>query len=100
MAIAQISRQEKNSTLVDYPVESFDMRPYCLSIKDEPEPVLYDLYAVSNHYGSLNGGHYTATCLNPIKKKWYYCDDSSVRAAGADQVVSRAGYLLFYRRRE
>ena len=21
---------------------------------------IYDLYAISNHYGSLNGGHYTA----------------------------------------
>jgi len=24
--------------------------------------VIYDLYAVSNHFGSLNGGHYTAFC--------------------------------------
>ena len=54
------------------------MRPYVLALKDEPEPVYYDLYAVSNHYGSLNGGHYTATCLNSIKNKWYYFDDSRV----------------------
>ena len=24
------------------------------------EPQMYDLFAVTNHFGSLNGGHYTA----------------------------------------
>ena len=67
MAFAQIAGNEKNGALVDYPVESLDMRPFVLGLKDEPEPVYYDLYAISNHYGSLNGGHYTATCKNDIK---------------------------------
>ena len=67
MAFAQIAGNEKNSALVDYPIEGLDMRPFVLGLKDEPEPVYYDLYAVSNHYGSLNGGHYTATCKNSIK---------------------------------
>lgn len=40
------------------------MRPYCITLKDRPDPVLYDLYGVSNHYGSLNGGHYTACVKN------------------------------------
>ena len=30
----------------------------------------YDLFAVSNHYGSLGGGHYTAYAKNPVHKKW------------------------------
>ena len=64
LAYAQIARNEKNGEMVNYPVEGLDMRPYVISLKDEPNPVLYDLYAVSNHYGSLNGGHYTATCKN------------------------------------
>ena len=53
-----------------------------MTLKDEPNPVLYDLYGVSNHYGSLNGGHYTASCLNDIDKEWYYFDDSSVSPIG------------------
>lgn len=28
----------------------------------ENKPILYDLYGVVNHYGSLGGGHYTAYC--------------------------------------
>jgi ubiquitin carboxyl-terminal hydrolase 4/11/15 len=37
----------------------------------------YDLFAISNHYGSLNGGHYTAYAKN-IDNKWYEFDDSCV----------------------
>ena len=29
-----------------------------------PSSCLYDLYAVSNHFGGLGGGHYTAYCKN------------------------------------
>jgi ubiquitin carboxyl-terminal hydrolase 4/11/15 len=100
MMFAQIAGNQKNSAWVDYPIEGLDARPFVLSLKDEPEPVLYDLYAVSNHFGSLNGGHYTATCLNPIHDKWYYFDDSRVQPAHRSQIVSPAGYILFYRRRE
>lgn len=100
MAIAQITGNQKNGALVDYPIEGLDMRLFSLDLKDEPEPVYYDLYAVSNHYGSLNGGHYTATCKNTIEDKWYYFDDSRVTPASHSQIVSTAGYLLFYRRRE
>ena len=39
----------------------------------------YDLYAVSNHYGGLGGGHYTAYGKN--NGKWYEFNDSSVRSA-------------------
>jgi len=66
MAYAQIVGQEKVSELVKFPIESLDMRPYVLTLKNEPEPVLYDLYGISNHYGSLNGGHYTAYVKNCI----------------------------------
>jgi ubiquitin C-terminal hydrolase len=26
--------------------------------------IIYDLYGISNHYGNLEGGHYTAFCEN------------------------------------
>lgn len=41
-------------------------------------PLLYDLFAISNHFGSTGGGHYTAFCMNPISGEWYDFDDSSV----------------------
>jgi ubiquitin carboxyl-terminal hydrolase 4/11/15 len=36
----------------------------------------YELYAVSNHYGSMGGGHYTAYAKNG--GSWYDYNDSSV----------------------
>lgn len=100
MGMMGMARNEKNGAFVHYPVEGLDMRPHVLGIKDAPNPVLYDLYAVSNHYGSLNGGHYTATCKNSIQNKWYYFDDSRVTPATESQIVSSAAYLLWYRRRD
>ena len=64
------------------------------------DPLIYDLYAVSNHFGSLNGGHYTAYCQNPIDKRWYEFDDSSVSSMQANGAVTKAAYVLFYRRRK
>lgn len=60
---------------------------------------MYDLFAVTNHFGSLNGGHYTAFGKN-INGNWYNFNDSSVSNASTSNIVSEAAYLLFYRRRE
>ena len=57
----------------------------------------YDLFAVSQHYGGTDGGHYTAICKN-VDGKWYNYDDSQVTEASPSQVVSSAAYVLFYRR--
>jgi len=50
---------------VDFPVNGLDLRPY-VQDTSSTEPIYYDLYAVSNHYGSLNGGHYTAYGFNSV----------------------------------
>ena len=97
---AQIAGQEKNDAFVDYPTEGLDMRPYATMLENEPEPVLYDLIGVSNHYGSLNGGHYTASCKSPATGDWHYYNDSSVSSCSRSKVVSPAGYLLWYRKRD
>lgn len=60
---------------------------------------MYDLYAVSNHFGSLSGGHYTAFACNPHYKKWFNFDDTDVSRANESEIVSKAAYVLFYRRR-
>lgn len=93
--------QEKVNETVKFPIEGLDMRPYCITLKDHPEPMLYDLYGVSNHYGSLNGGHYTACVKNIVNGKWYDMNDGSCsEMRSPSQVVSGAAYLLFYRLRD
>ncbi|GAA5827452.1 hypothetical protein JCM11251_003818 [Rhodosporidiobolus azoricus] len=66
---------------------------------EAPDSLTYDLYAVSNHFGGLGGGHYTAFAKNPDNNKWYDFDDSRVSEIPPERVRSSAAYLLFYRRR-
>ena len=68
----------KISTEVRYPIKDFDISDYVLSKKENDPPILYDLFAVSNHFGSLSGGHYTAYGFNVNENRWYEFNDSSV----------------------
>lgn len=66
----------------------------------DPVDYTYDLFGVSNHFGGMGGGHYTAYAYSPIKRQWIDYNDSSVRPASPQDIVSEAAYLLFYRRRD
>ena len=87
----------------------------------------YDLYAVSNHMGSMSGGHYTAYCRHPINRDWCaiavgvtsarcrerintsrrcfvvadrYCfDDARVSKVSERDIVSPHAYVLYYEKR-
>ena len=71
------------------------------------EPVLYDLFAVCNHFGRLGYGHYTAVAREwspetaTLSDKWYEYDDDAVKElSDIDRdVVTNSAYILFYRRR-
>ncbi|GAA6017044.1 hypothetical protein JCM11491_006140 [Sporobolomyces phaffii] len=110
--------RDKIDDFVDFPLEGFDMEPFVEGDKVEarlaaelgpgvaapaisgPDSLLYDLYAVSNHFGGLGGGHYTAFAKNPDNNKWYDFDDSRVSPlSDPTRAVSSSAYLLFYRRR-
>jgi len=54
----------KVGDLVNFPTQGLDLGEYVIA--PDGGPFIYDLYAVSNHMGSLNGGHYTAFAQNPI----------------------------------
>ncbi|KAG0151750.1 hypothetical protein CROQUDRAFT_56628 [Cronartium quercuum f. sp. fusiforme G11] len=68
--------------------------------EEESESLIYDLFAVDNHFGGLGGGHYTAFAKNVEDGKWHNFDDSQVsEVANPEKIKSSAAYLLFYRRR-
>ena len=56
----------------------------------------YELLAVSNHYGSTGGGHYTAYARNSGTGSWYKFDDSHTSAVEPEAVVTPAAYVLIY----
>uniref|UniRef100_A0A8C9FG86 ubiquitinyl hydrolase 1 n=1 Tax=Pavo cristatus TaxID=9049 RepID=A0A8C9FG86_PAVCR len=91
-------RRHKLSTLVRFPLRGLDMHPL-RPPRSCPPDALYDLYAVCNHHGSMQGGHYTAYCCNSLDGRWYSYDDSTVEGVREDEVSTRSAYILFYQRR-
>lgn len=108
---------DKIDTFVDFPIKSLDLTNYMppplppgadkselngglpMSTSDprtQLPPYRYDLYGVTNHYGNLSSGHYTAFIAS--NGGWMYCDDSSVKAVDPKQVVNQKAYVLFYKR--
>uniref|UniRef100_A0A158PSV7 ubiquitinyl hydrolase 1 n=1 Tax=Brugia timori TaxID=42155 RepID=A0A158PSV7_9BILA len=49
----------------------------------------FSLYAVVNHRGSLNSGHYTAVVRNQITKQWLLFDDDVVAPIDVDLICSK-----------
>ncbi|XP_074464138.1 ubiquitin carboxyl-terminal hydrolase 43 [Larus michahellis] len=112
--------RHKLTTLVRFPLRGLDMAPHvaqrgqaggqllgrwapwqpplCLP-PSCPRDYLYDLYAVCNHHGSMQGGHYTAYCCNALDGRWYSYDDSRVEGVQEAEVSTRSAYILFYQRR-
>ncbi|XP_051580072.1 ubiquitin carboxyl-terminal hydrolase 8-like [Myxocyprinus asiaticus] len=86
--------REKLQTLVDFPLDNLDLSQYVIGPKHNLKK--YNLYAVSNHYGGMDGGHYTAYCKNPLKQRWYKFDDHEVSDISASSVRTAAAYIFFY----
>ncbi|CAL8091336.1 unnamed protein product [Calicophoron daubneyi] len=89
--------RDKIDTMVEFPVEGLDLTEWV--VRNSSEQFVYDLIAVSNHMGYLSGGHYTAFALNDPTKRWYVFDDASTREMSKSEIVTRAAYVLVYRRR-
>lgn len=53
--------RDKLDTHVDFPITNLDMGPYI--INKNHGKAIYDLIAVSNHYGGMGGGHCKLTNL-------------------------------------
>ncbi|GAA99473.1 uncharacterized protein L969DRAFT_93933 [Mixia osmundae IAM 14324] len=101
---------ERLDTVVRYPLSSLDLTNYLppplppatanlYNVKPETvgptassSSYRYDLYAVSNHFGSLSSGHYTAFVKN--NRGWWSIGDSRVSKA-SDSDVQHAGKSVY-----
>ena len=110
---------EKIDQMVTYPINVLDVSEFLSSVKPSSGLTLstamlqsaYDLYAVVNHAGSMEGGtsytgHYTAFCANAREgeeERWLLLDDEHIMQVVGDLspvVINKNAYLLFYRRRK
>jgi ubiquitin carboxyl-terminal hydrolase 4/11/15 len=89
---------QKMGNLVRFPIRGLDISEYVMNKNDLPP--IYDLFAISNHFGGVGGGHYMAYAMNPLTKTWHEFNDSSVNSINEENLVTSAAYVLFYRRRD
>ncbi|XP_038123767.1 putative ubiquitin carboxyl-terminal hydrolase 50 [Cyprinodon tularosa] len=85
--------QVKLSANVSFSME-LDISAFLSSSAQETSP--YHLYAVVNHTGHLDMGHYTAVCYNSLLGMWHCFDDALVREVQEKLVQSPNAYVLFY----
>uniref|UniRef100_A0A8C9UA76 Ubiquitin carboxyl-terminal hydrolase 8 n=1 Tax=Scleropages formosus TaxID=113540 RepID=A0A8C9UA76_SCLFO len=86
--------KQKLQTAVDFPLENLDLTQYVIGPRHNLKK--YNLIGVSNHYGGLDGGHYTAYCKNAQKQRWFKFDDHEVLDISASSVKTSAAYIFFY----
>ncbi|XP_053420913.1 ubiquitin carboxyl-terminal hydrolase 16 isoform X3 [Nycticebus coucang] len=105
--------------------EILDLAPFCTlkckNVAEENTRVMYSLYGVVEHSGTMRSGHYTAYAkartanshlsnlvlhgdvpqdfeMESTKGQWFHISDTHVQAVPATKVLNSQAYLLFYER--
>ena len=92
-------RSKKNQQFIDIPINNVDFSKYVEGYAKET--YVYDLYAICNHHGQIDGGHYSAT-IKTSNGKWYNFNDTQVTEILVnDNIISgNTPYCLFYRKKK
>ncbi|KAI3710591.1 hypothetical protein L2E82_40375 [Cichorium intybus] len=90
--------KNKLDTFVNFPIHNLDLSKYVKSEDTSSGSNVYELYAISNHYGGLGGGHYSAYAKLVEEDRWYHFDDAHVTPVSEGDIRTSAAYLLFYQR--
>ena len=89
--------RDKISTFVDFPISNFRAVAGEVNwISNREEGRIYRLFGVTNHTGTLEGGHYIGCARNPLSGDWFTYDDHVIRPMKAEQTRKKEAYLLFY----
>ncbi|WKY10720.1 hypothetical protein Q1695_002799 [Nippostrongylus brasiliensis] len=87
----------KNTMPVDFDPGRLDLSDYLH--ENSPESAgPYRLYAITNHCGRLNSGHYTALVCHGTTGEWLRFDDESVSSSSTSGINTSEAYMLYYKR--
>jgi ubiquitin C-terminal hydrolase len=90
--------RRKLQHLVNFPLTDLNLAKYVKGYN--AKQYVYDLYGVCNHFGGVQGGHYTAFAKNS-DGKWLHYNDTSVEIVPNElQIMSTSAYCLFYRKKD
>lgn len=59
-----------------------------------PPQTRYSLFAVVNHQGTLESGHYTSF-IRQHKDQWFKCDDAIITKASIEDVLDSEGWVCW-----
>jgi ubiquitin carboxyl-terminal hydrolase 8 len=82
------------SQFIHCPLDSLNLSKYMTYNTQE---VLYDLYAVCDHTGTMDGGHYYSIIKHD--NNWYKFNDTDVIRVYDNNVISSSTYCLFYKKK-
>ncbi|KAL9183657.1 hypothetical protein ACHAXT_004513 [Thalassiosira profunda] len=93
--------RKKVRTSLNFPVRDFDASALGHADGSQASRLrpVYDLFAVCNHSGRMNFGHYTASCIDAHSGAWYEFNDENTSELRGSLNGSSA-YVLFYRQKE
>ena len=91
--------QNKNECVVTFP-QNLDMKDFIDSECGFDKDSNYNLYAVINHTGTIDFGHYYSDILFHQKEEWFEFNDSSVVNIGKTIESFPYAYILFYVRNQ
>ncbi|XP_067595387.1 ubiquitin carboxyl-terminal hydrolase 16 isoform X6 [Pseudorca crassidens] len=103
------------------PVLTLHLKRFQQNVAEENTRVLYSLYGVVEHSGTMRSGHYTAYAkarsanshlsnlvlhgdilqdfeMDSTKGQWFHISDTHVQAVPTTKVLNSQAYLLFYER--
>ena len=93
------NKLSKNTTSITVP-KSLDFDRFSI-YNIFSKNTVYDFRSTGNHYGNLNGGHYTASKKSPFDNEYYTVDDDTISKISegsihCPQVPTSKPYILFY----
>ncbi|XP_067932350.1 ubiquitin carboxyl-terminal hydrolase 22-like [Watersipora subatra] len=101
-----IGFHKKINTLISF-TEELDMTPFMSDsrtndlgecIVTDDQRYRYTLFAVVNHIGNIESGHYI-NYIKQGKSSWFKCDDHLITKTTLQEVLNSEGYLLFYHKK-
>ena len=86
------SSNDKKDSFIKYPLNNLDLSNFIEN--NEEINTKYDLYAVIQHHGEIDQGHYTAICK--LNDMWVLFNDSLL--SKINNPITNDAYLLFYKK--
>jgi hypothetical protein len=83
---------------IEWDIDDFDFRSVTAfrrdTFRNEPAYTNYETYAVIEHMGNMNGGHYTM--YGKQEGVWHEYDDNTVTEVAPERVVNMNSYIMFF----